>query len=323
MKSAMVVLLVALTAPLPSPQLAAWKDSSSHTVRIVDVAPEVRLEVLDWGGTGRPLVLLAGGGDTGHAFDDFAPKLTRDFHVYAITRRGFGESTFAPVTAAAETFATDVVAVLDGLRLEKPILAGHSIAGQELSWIGTQRPERVAGLVYLDAAYPYAFDNGKVPSLEAISAVGFPAPPPPGEADLASFATLRQYYLRTLGYAYAEADLRQKREVTAEGGVGGNRVFPGGWSLLTTITTFVDIRPPALFLVSTQYPGRFVENTTDPRIHEQVTGLQAVLARQARAIAEQLPQARVVQLSKAAHYLYLSNTADVIREVRTFAGSLR
>jgi non-heme chloroperoxidase len=34
--------------------------------RFVTVAPEVRLKVLDWGGTGRNLVLLAGGGNTAH-----------------------------------------------------------------------------------------------------------------------------------------------------------------------------------------------------------------------------------------------------------------
>ena len=40
------------------------KDPSSHIVRFVPVDMNVRLEVLDWGGSGRPLVLLAGGGDT-------------------------------------------------------------------------------------------------------------------------------------------------------------------------------------------------------------------------------------------------------------------
>ena len=45
----------------------------------------VRLEVLDWGGSGGPLVLLAGGGDTAHVFDDFAPKLTSSFHVALLT----------------------------------------------------------------------------------------------------------------------------------------------------------------------------------------------------------------------------------------------
>jgi pimeloyl-ACP methyl ester carboxylesterase len=41
----------------------------------------------------------------------------------------------------------DVLAVLDSLELERPILAGHSIAGQELSSIGTRYANRVAALV--------------------------------------------------------------------------------------------------------------------------------------------------------------------------------
>jgi non-heme chloroperoxidase len=316
-------LLVAALVPLRSQQPAAWKDPSSHVSRFVPVAPDIRLEVLDWGGTGRPLVLLGGGGDTAHIFDDFAPKLTRDFHVYGITRRGFGESTFAPVTSGAATWGDDVIAVLDALKLAKPVLAGSSIAGQELSSIGTRHPDRVAALVYLDAAYQYAFDNGKIPTFDDINSVGFPQRPPLTEADLTSFDALRQYYTRVLGFTYPEAELRQKRSVTAQGGVGAERVFPGSQSLLITMTKFVQIRTPALFLVSTQYTGRWADSSTDPKVRQQVEGLRAVLARQAKAIQDELPNARVVQLPNANHYVFLSNEGDVLREMRVFIGRLR
>jgi non-heme chloroperoxidase len=54
----------------------AWPtDATPHSVRFIPVEQNVKLEVLDWGGTGRPLVLLAGLGDTAHAFDRFALKL--------------------------------------------------------------------------------------------------------------------------------------------------------------------------------------------------------------------------------------------------------
>jgi pimeloyl-ACP methyl ester carboxylesterase len=52
----------------------------------------VRLEVLDWGGPGRPVVLLPGD-NTAHVFDDFAVKLSETSRVYRITRRGFGASS--------------------------------------------------------------------------------------------------------------------------------------------------------------------------------------------------------------------------------------
>src|SRR5262245_42625528 len=95
-KRAAPIMVLFLTVPLHAQEAVAWKDASPHTTRFVAVEKGVRLEVLDWGGSGRPLVLLAGGGDTAHVFDDFAPKLTASFHVYAITRRGFGQSGFSP-----------------------------------------------------------------------------------------------------------------------------------------------------------------------------------------------------------------------------------
>jgi pimeloyl-ACP methyl ester carboxylesterase len=119
----------------------------------------VTLEVIDWGGFGRPVVLLAGNGQTAHSFDDFAPLLLRFYHVYGITRRGFGASS-RPVTGyRTDRRADDVLAILDSLELKHPVLAGHSIAGEELSSIGSRRPDRVAGLIYLDASTG-AYDDG-------------------------------------------------------------------------------------------------------------------------------------------------------------------
>ena len=317
-----VFTLLAFGAPLQAQQTEVWKDPSSHVSQFVAVGQDVRLEVLDWGGTGRPLVLLPGGGDTAHVFDDFAPKLTSDFHVYGITRRGFGESGFAPLTAGSDTFGDDVLAVLDALKLESPVLAGHSIGGQELSSIGTRYPNRVAGLVYLDAGYPYAFDNGKVPTFEEITKVGFPQSPPPTDADLASFDALRQYSIRTLGFTYPEGELHQKRSITPEGHVGPMRPFPGGRSLLAGAKKYVEIRTPALFLVSSQSPGRWAETSTDPVIKAQMAAMSALQDRQAKSIEDGLPGARVVKLPGANHYVYLSNEADVLREMRAFVRGL-
>jgi pimeloyl-ACP methyl ester carboxylesterase len=127
---------------------------------MIPVESDVKLEVLDWGGTGRPLVLLAGKGFTAHVFDQFAPTLTTKYHVYGISRRGYGNSSVPPTTDAnysADRLGDDVLAVMDRLKLTRPVLVGHSIAGEELSSIGTRVPDRVAGLVYLEAGYAYSF----------------------------------------------------------------------------------------------------------------------------------------------------------------------
>jgi pimeloyl-ACP methyl ester carboxylesterase len=42
-------------------------------------------------------------------------------------------------------------------RSSRPVLVGHSLGGEELSSVGSRHPDRVAGLIYLDAGYSYAY----------------------------------------------------------------------------------------------------------------------------------------------------------------------
>ena len=139
-----------------APPRNAWVDPSRHAVRFVKVAPEVSLEVLDWGGSGPPLVFLSGLQDVAHGFDDFAPQFTDQYHVIGITRRGYGASSQSPSGYDVATRVADVIAVLDSLRLGRVALAGHSIAGDELTGIAAAHPERVSHLVYLDAVYDHS-----------------------------------------------------------------------------------------------------------------------------------------------------------------------
>src|SRR5689334_4263258 len=89
----LMVLMLLLRLLAHAQNVDAWHDPSPHRVRSVTVEPNVRLEVLDWGGSGRPIILLNGLGGTAHGFDDFAPKLASISHVYGITRRGYGSSS--------------------------------------------------------------------------------------------------------------------------------------------------------------------------------------------------------------------------------------
>ena len=108
--------------------------------QFVEVQPDIKLEVLDWGGTGRNLVLLAGLGNTAHVFDSLGPKLAAHYHVIGITRRGFGQSSAPQTGYDPRRLGDDVVAVLDALHITDPVLIGHSIAGEELSAISTYHP---------------------------------------------------------------------------------------------------------------------------------------------------------------------------------------
>ncbi|HEY4212433.1 MAG TPA: alpha/beta hydrolase [Steroidobacteraceae bacterium] len=132
---------------------ASFKDPSPHKARWVDVGKEVTLEVLDWGGSGQPIVLLAGLPHTAHVFDDFAPKLARSYRVFGITRRGFGNSSAPETGYTSDELGDDVLAVISSLHLSRPVLVGHSFGGLELSSIASRRPDQIAGVVYLDADF--------------------------------------------------------------------------------------------------------------------------------------------------------------------------
>jgi pimeloyl-ACP methyl ester carboxylesterase len=140
---------------------ASWTDLSSKHVRFITVPgrarEKVRLEVLDWGGQGPALVLLAGLGESGHIYNDLAPRLTDRFRVVAITRRGHGASSHADTsTYVFDTLVADIGAVMDSLQLKRASLIGHSIAGTEITRFTVRFPGRVDKLVYLDASHDFA-----------------------------------------------------------------------------------------------------------------------------------------------------------------------
>src|SRR5438045_8807527 len=103
--------------------------AANPQVRFVNVGDDVQLEILDWGGTGRPVVLLTGSGHTAHVYDAFAAKLTDCCHVYGITRRGFGASSRPTSGYDDQRLADDVLAAIEAAKIPKPLLIGHSMAG--------------------------------------------------------------------------------------------------------------------------------------------------------------------------------------------------
>jgi pimeloyl-ACP methyl ester carboxylesterase len=168
---------------------------------MISVSPGVSLQVLDWGGHGRPLVFLAGLGNTAHVFDDFAPQFTDRFHVLGITRRGFGASAGAEPANKLDTLVADVVAVLDSLKLGPVVLVGHSIAGEEMTRFAERHPKRCAGLIYLDAAYDRTG--------AAVKAMP-PSPPAPRMSadDAASPLAVQAYTARIMGVTQPESEIR-------------------------------------------------------------------------------------------------------------------
>jgi non-heme chloroperoxidase len=302
-------------------------DSSPHVIRLIPVASDVKLEVLDWGGSGRPVVLLAGLGNTAHVFDDFAPKLATTFHVYGVTRRGFGTSDVPPDANgnySADRLGDDVLAVVDSLGLNRPVLVGHSIAGEELSSIGVRHPEKVSGLVYLDAGYSYAFyDRSRgdliLDSLELRRQLEQLIP----GKELQERKQVVRGLLITLPRFQNELRAYQKdMQFLPRSKQAAGRVPLAVQAIVAGEQKYTDIRCPILAIFAVPHNlGAAFRGDPAARAAAEATDTARTGA-EVRAFAVGLPSARVVRLRNASHFVFQSNEADVLREISAFVGGL-
>ena len=104
----------------------------------------------DWGGSGRPLVLLHGLASTCHIWDMVAPLLAESHAVIALDLRGHGESAkpnhgydFASVTK-------DVLGVIEQRGGDTPVVVGHSWGGSVALELAVRAPESVLGMAWVD-----------------------------------------------------------------------------------------------------------------------------------------------------------------------------
>ena len=328
-----LLLLAVVFAGLSSAQLRGAEPAQGK-VQLVTVEPGVRLEVMDWGGTGRPVVLLAGLGATLHAFDKFAPRLTGKYHVYGITRRGYGASSVPDPTDrnyAADRLGDDVLSVLDQMKIERPVLIGHSFAGEELSSIGSRFPERVAGLVYLDAANRYAFSpvhrgDFRIDSLELRRALTASLDAlstdeavkslnrvqellPQYEADVAAekkiWVTVPQ--MSAKDYA-AQVKERSTREGQIEkAALDGER-------------RYTELKCPVLAIFALPHDHGLAPGPKRDAVDAWEMQTFGPLADSFEA---GVPTARVIRIPHAKHAVFESNENEVVQEIDSFVGGLK
>ncbi len=292
---------------------SAWlaKPIQQH---FVEVEKGVKLEVVDWGGTGRPIVLLAGLGADAHSYARFAAKLTRSYHVYGITRRGFGASS-APLTSySADRLGDDVLAVLAALDLHRPVLVGHSIAGQELSSVGSRHPSKIAGLVYLDAAWSFAYYDNSLGDL-MVELIDMKRRMEELQSDFLQDP-------RPLIQEVLESGLPKLQRVLLE---WQKELDATPAALLAVLAQAASDIPPAVAAIHagrqryTHIPVPILAiYALPPAPGERPIGTEA----QARAFEAGVPSARVVRLPHARHEVFSSNEKEVLREMNDFIAKL-
>jgi non-heme chloroperoxidase len=305
-----------------------WTDPSPHHVRFVTVpggAPEgIRLEVLDWGGKGPAIVLLAGSGGTAHIYDDLAPQLTEHFRVLGITRRGHGASSHASdtTTYTLDVMAEDVRAVLDSFGISRTSLVGHSIAGAEITRFAARWPDRVDKLVYLDSAHDFA----GMTSLLASNPVQAPPVvlPPQGTHD-DTVNAYRVWGKRDVWRFWSDA-MEADRIRAADADPIALRM------LLEDATKhpkeYRAVRAPALAISAFYTPAiwfPYLDPIEDSVKWEQATRwvvdrLRPFLDRGHERFLREIPNGRLVELDSD-HYVFIFREEHTLAELQSFLGS--
>lgn len=103
-------------------------------------------------GTATPLVCLPGLTRNSRDFTTVAARYAASRFVARLDFRGRGRSSYAndPATYVPQVYATDTVAVLDALGIERAVLLGTSLGGSVAMLLTTMFPDRVAGVVLND-----------------------------------------------------------------------------------------------------------------------------------------------------------------------------
>ena len=329
MRAPALSLVLVVSVRLLAQPLAPWVDPSPHTPSVVQVEPGTSIEVLDWGGSGRTLILLTQLGQTAHIYDDWAPKLARSYHVLGITRRGHGASAMASDgSMSTERLGADIVAVMDALKAQGPVLVGHAFAGEEMSWVASRYSSRLAGLIYVDAAY----DRSRIGEEAAIARRIPPSGAPMRPEDMASATALARWMSAGIGFPIPESEVRQIARFGPDGRVVGERVSPD--TRLRALAGMVpvdyaSVRVPTLALyakrtVTDVAPGCRMPADESVRhaCGELFEWTSGQLTRSQALVRTIGARTDIVQLSGTSAFVFLSHEREIMQAVDRFISSL-
>jgi pimeloyl-ACP methyl ester carboxylesterase len=305
-------------------------DTSPHKSDFVNVN-SIRLHYLDWGGNGPILLFLPGMGCNAHIFDRFAPRFTDQFHVLALTRRGHGESDHPETGYDIDTLTEDIRLFLDTLKIARAILAGHSMAGVEMSHFAAIHPERVLRLVYLDAAfYRNSPEFKTMQDKNPLREIQIPGLNDDHYSVQDYFAFLKRAYPSLAAIWGSEIEEQGLHEITIQpdGKVVDRMSAAIESALNATLSRYepedAKIQAPALSFVAFPDATSFIS-------HEYMTEVQqaqvveffettrlAWLQQSMEQFRRNVPHAKIVEIPHGHHYCFIKNEELVFDEMRKF-----
>jgi non-heme chloroperoxidase len=268
----------------------------------------IKLHYLDWGGSGDPILFLPGFNESADVYNQFALRFTDHFHAIGLTRRGVGESDKPKDGYDTRTRVEDIRQFLDSLHISRVTLIGHSMAGDELTLFASRYPQRVAKLVYLDAAYDRTPEGW-------IAGLSDPTNKP---------GMMQRMRMEALGMP-GTSDIHVDKMPPSE-----------EWAILVAThkavfafrPDYTKVQAPALAFYAVtanqHYPSHWLPDGADGSVRAkaetwwQTTG-HKLMRESVEQFRREIPHGEIVELNNAKHYVFLGDTADqVAAKIRAF-----
>jgi pimeloyl-ACP methyl ester carboxylesterase len=131
---------------------------------LIEVAPNVKLNVVDWG-EGKPLVFIAGWPFDHRSYEyQFTTLSKSGFRCIGIDMRGYGFSDKPWGEYNYDIFAQDIHKVLEKLKVKDAVLIGHSTGGAiSMHYTALYQNIHVTKLILVSAAAPMLIQKDDFP----------------------------------------------------------------------------------------------------------------------------------------------------------------
>lgn len=113
------------------------------------VVDGVRVHYREWGSAGPAVVLVHGFAESTVSWQPVAELLAVDHHVVALDLAGFGYTDYSG-KYSTEDEAALVVGLIKHLRLDRPVLVGHSMGASVVGRVALDQPQLIGGVVFAD-----------------------------------------------------------------------------------------------------------------------------------------------------------------------------
>ncbi len=109
----------------------------------------MRINFLQFGEKGQPLVFLHGWQQNSRSFLPLVPFLYQHYRLFFLDLPGFGQSEKPPLNFSSFDYAGVITAWLKKRNLKKIVLVGHSFGGKIAAIISTENPQMVKKLILI------------------------------------------------------------------------------------------------------------------------------------------------------------------------------